>query len=144
MFKKFTITLLISVTLFNLGLLFQPGVYAAPATSPNDIKSSEFTFPLEDVLAPPGMKSGDVGNWMKKGIDFFFERGITIMAGTIGTAAVLMMVIGGFLILSSAGNDTRINKGKAMIKNSLIGLAAVLGAYILVTTVQLLIKSIFQ
>ena len=65
------------------------------------------------------------------------------MAGVVGGLSILMMSIGGFMILSSAGDENMVNKGKGYIKYSLIGLTAALGAYILVTAVQILIKSIY-
>jgi hypothetical protein len=139
-FKKILIIILLTLTLFNFGLILQPSVYAVSS----GVNDTEFTFSLEDSITPPGMKSNDTSSWLRKGINFFFERGITIMAATVGTAAVLMISVGGFLILSSAGNDTQVTKGKGYITKALIGLAFVLGAYILVTTVQLLIKSIFK
>ena len=139
MIKKLFLTVLFTATLLNFGLMLQPNAYAQSSA----INDTDFTFDLT-VLQNPSMKSIEKQNWMKKGIDFLFERGITIMAGTIGTAAVLMMSIGGFMILSSAGNDAQVTKGRGLIMKALMGLAFVLGAYILVTTVQLLIKSIFQ
>ena len=72
-----------------------------------------------------------------------FNRIITILAATAGSVAVLMMSIGGFLILSSAGDQNRLDTGKSMILKSAVGLLFVFGAYILVTAVQLLIKGIY-
>ncbi|MBN1258417.1 hypothetical protein JXA05_01530, partial [Candidatus Peregrinibacteria bacterium] len=69
---------------------------------------------------------------------------VGLMAALVGTAALLMMSVGGLLMLSSAGNETQYEKGKSMLKYSVIGLAFALGAYILVTSIQLLIKGIWS
>jgi hypothetical protein len=82
--------------------------------------------------------------WIKGGINYVFSRVITILAATVGAAAVMMMAIGGFLMISSAGSQERYDKGKGLIWKAVIGLVFVLGAYILVATVQLLIKSLFS
>jgi hypothetical protein len=81
--------------------------------------------------------------WIREGINYIFERIIGVMAATIGGLAVLVMSFGGFLILSSAGSQTQRDKGISYIKYSLIGLAVTLGAYILVSAVQILIRSIY-
>ncbi|MBN2096134.1 hypothetical protein JW752_01910, partial [Candidatus Peregrinibacteria bacterium] len=81
--------------------------------------------------------------WIERGINYLFERGITIMAATAASAAVLMMSMGGFMMLASAGRQDMYDKGKSYIFKAIIGLAFVLGAYVLVTTVQLIIKSIY-
>jgi hypothetical protein len=81
--------------------------------------------------------------WIREGINYIFERIIGVMAATIGGLAVLVMSYGGFLILSSAGSQTQHDKGVGYIKYSLIGLAVTLGAYILVSAVQILIRSIY-
>jgi len=82
-------------------------------------------------------------SWIRQGINYIFERIVGVLAATIGGLSVLMMSYGGFLILSSAGNENMSTKGKNYIKYSLIGLAFALGAYIMVNAVQLLIRSIY-
>ena len=95
------------------------------------------------TITPPGMESQERAGWISRGVNFIFERFITILAATVGSAAVLMMSVGGFMMLASAGRQDMYDKGKSYILKSVIGLAFVLGAYILVTTVQLIIKSIY-
>ena len=95
------------------------------------------------VITPKGLKVKEKTGWRQRGINFLFERAITIMAATIGSAAVLMMMIGGFMMLISAGRQEMYDKGKSYVFKAVIGLVFVLGAYILVTAVQLLIKGIY-
>ena len=112
--------------------------YAQSADTTGNIASEEFGFPLK-TITPPGIQQS---NWIQKGINYFAERVITVLATLAGSIAVLMMVIGGFRMIVSVGGDGY-EKGKKMILWSTVGLLAVFGAYILVTTVQLLIKSIY-
>ncbi len=137
MFQKIICTLLISV--FLLGLFGVKQSYATQASPTGDIKSSQFMFDL-GVVTHKDIKKKD---WSKQGINFIFGRAITIMAATIGGAAVLVMVIGGLMIMFAGVHQDWREKGINMLKRAAIGLFFVLGAYILVTTIQLLIKSIF-
>ena len=145
MLKKILLTILLITTLFGLGRFCESKVMAQvyladedPAPS-GDIKSDEFMFNLGAIT------HGDIQeqNWIRKGINYLFERAITIMAATVGSVAVLMMSVGGFMMLASAGRQEMYDKGKSLIFKAVIGIIFVLGAYILVTTIQLLIKSIY-
>jgi len=52
--------------------------------------------------------------------------------GIMGSAALLMFVIGGFFILASAGRETWVKKGKEYVKNAIIGIAIILtSAYLI-------------
>lgn len=54
--------------------------------------------------------------------------------GIIGSITLLMLVWGGFLWLTSAGNDERIQKGTQTMLWAVIGLAVVFSSYFLLTT----------
>ena len=135
MFKKLLLITLLLVTLFGLAGFNQPKVLAQAEA----LQSPEFMFDVGAITHPDIQEQ----NWIRRGINYFFERAIGIMAATIGSVAVLVMVVGGFRMLASAGRAEEYDKGKAMIIKAAIGLAVVFGAYILVTAVQLLIKSIY-
>jgi len=142
MLKKLLITIIFAITLLGVGVFAQPTplAQATSSTAPStDVKSSQFMFDV-GVITHKDIKER---NWIRKGVNFVFERVITILAATVGGAAVLMMAVGGFMMIASAGRQDMYDKGKSYILKAVIGLAFVLGAYILVTTVQLLIKSIF-
>ncbi len=139
MLKKLLFTCALVATVFTVGMSYSP----TPALAQDsDLKSEYFMFEL-DTITPPGMRSQEKTGWINKGFNFIFERFITILAATVGSAAVLMMSVGGFMMLASAGRQDMYDKGKSYIFKSVIGLAFVLGAYILVTTVQLIIKNIY-
>jgi hypothetical protein len=140
MLKKVLFTWVLATMVMGLSLFVLPHptrVFAADATQPGDISSQEYTFDLNPI-APPGTQRA---SWLQKGANYFAERAITVMATLAGSFAVLLMVFGGFQMITSVG-DEGYEKGKKKILYAIIGLAAVLGAYILVTTVQILIKSI--
>lgn len=111
------------------------------------IDSPDFMFSLSGSGGghDTGIVHPDINpqSWIRGGINYIFERVIGLMAAVIGGLSVLVMSFGGFLILSSAGDENQVTKGKGYIKYALIGLATALSAYILVTAVQILIKSIY-
>lgn len=139
MLKKLLFTCVLVATVFAVGMSYSPTPVIA---QDSDIMSESFMFDL-GTITPPGMESQERAGWIKRGVNFIFERFITILAATVGSAAVLMMSVGGFMMLASAGRQDMYDKGKSYILKSVIGLAFVLGAYILVTTVQLIVKSIY-
>lgn len=121
--------------------IFSMPVFATSAFAQSaDLKDESFMFNLNNITNDEIREQ----NWMRRGINFLFERAIAVMAATVGSAAVLMMVVGGFMMILSAGRQEMYDKGKSYIAKAAIGLVFVLGAYLLVTTVQLLIKSIYE
>lgn len=73
-------------------------------------------------------KIADLGDYIVKAYDW-----------SMGVAAVLaavMMMFGGFMVMSSAGNAGMVKKGTQKLLNALIGLALVAGAYTVLQTVN--------
>lgn len=60
---------------------------------------------------------------------------INWVLGFLGLAAVILIIYGGILWMTSAGEDKRAKQGKMVIKNAVIGLAIILGAYVIVNFV---------
>jgi len=56
--------------------------------------------------------------------------------GAAGILALLMIVIGGYVTMTAAGNAERATRGKSYITSSLIGLALLIGAYLLLNTIN--------
>ena len=155
MLKKLVLITLLLAALFGLAGFAQPKALAQADLSDEalaqadlsdealaqaeDIKSTEFMFDLGVITHEDVQEQ----NWIQKGVNFLFERAITIMASIVGSVAVLVMVVGGFMMLASAGRQDMYDKGKSLILKAVIGLVFVLGAYILVTSIQLLIRSIY-
>lgn len=56
--------------------------------------------------------------------------------GIAGLLAVLMVVVGGYMKITSAGNAQQASKGTEMIWGALIGLAILFGSYLLLNTIN--------
>ena len=140
--KILHLVLLVALAL-QLGTFACAGRTFAEETTPTpaqgQLQSEQFMFDLGAITNPNIKKS----NWIQKGVNYFFERAIAIMAGTAGSIAVLMMSVGGFMMITSAGEEDKYTRGKGYMVRSAIGLVFVLGAYLLVLTIQLLIKGIY-
>jgi len=115
---------------------------AAPEPSANSLDQPGFTFSLDSIVSDK-IKGSQQTKWVRGGVNYFLERVITLMATLIGSVSLLMMMFGGFKMLTSVGNETEYKKGIDIIKSAAKGIAFALGAYILVTLVQILIRSIY-
>lgn len=143
MIKKIAHSLALAALALQLGLFCSVGIIqAADEAAPpaGQLQSEEFMFDLGGITNP-AIKSGSQAGWVQKGVNYFIERGIAVLATLAGSVAVLMMVWGGFQMITSAGEDGY-KHGVETIQRAAIGLVFVLGAYLMVVTVQLLIKSI--
>lgn len=60
---------------------------------------------------------------------------IKAVLGIVGSLALVMFVFGGFMWITSAGNDEKIKKGKDMIMWASFGLAVIFASYALVNFV---------
>jgi hypothetical protein len=49
-----------------------------------------------------------------------------VILGVTGSLALLMFVYGGFMILSSRGNDSQVKQGKTILENAVIGIVIIL------------------
>ena len=152
MFKKFAFIIALALLLMGQLPFILPAAAGNSTTEESKTAAEEayggsleeggFTFDLSSITHED-ITGSSRQRWIRGGINYVFERVISVLAATIGGMSVLVMSYGGLLILSSAGNENMYQKGLNYIKYSLIGLAFALGAYIIVTAVQLLIKSIY-
>ena len=53
-----------------------------------------------------------------------------------GTVAVLFLIVGGFLYITSAGDEQRIQKAKDTLKSAIIGIVFILLALVIVITLN--------
>jgi hypothetical protein len=56
--------------------------------------------------------------------------------GAAGILALLMIVFGGYQVMTAGGNAQRATSGRSFIYSSLIGLAILLGAFLLINTIN--------
>ena len=98
-----------------------------------------FTFDL-NVITHEDVRSD---RWIDQGINYVINRVISIAAQTIGGIAVLAFALGAGMLLTSGGDDQKVEKGKGMMLAAIKGLVFVLAAYLLVVAIQTLVTSIF-
>lgn len=56
--------------------------------------------------------------------------------GVSGLLAVAVSVIGGYYVMTARGNGQQASKGKSMIYSSIAGLVLLMGAYLLLNTIN--------
>ncbi len=56
--------------------------------------------------------------------------------GIAGSVAVLYLIIGGFLYITSSGDESKLEKAKNTIKNAIIGIVVILLALVIVFTIN--------
>lgn len=60
---------------------------------------------------------------------------LNFLLSVIGIAALIMLVVGSFMYLTAAGDESRIDTGKSIVKYSIVGIAVALAALVLVRQV---------
>lgn len=68
-------------------------------------------------------------------------RLIQALLGITGAIALLMFILGGFHWLISGGSPEKVKKGKDTLIWAVIGLAVIIGAYMLVSTIVTALES---
>lgn len=64
-----------------------------------------------------------------------------LILAVTGSAALLMFIYGGLMFILAAGNQERIQQGKTALAAAAIGLAIILGAWLIVNTTILVLSS---
>jgi hypothetical protein len=67
--------------------------------------------------------------------DNIFYKIIRLMTQGIGSFAILMLIIGGFFMITSKGDESRLTKGKNIFTNTLIGVVVAFLSYLVVTVI---------
>jgi hypothetical protein len=76
-------------------------------------------------------------------VENFIRSIITVFAGLAGLVATGFLVAGGFIYITSSGNPEHLDRGKRTITWSLIGLAIVIGAFVISNIVTTLASNAF-
>lgn len=76
-------------------------------------------------------------------VENFIKSIITVFAGLAGLVATGFLVAGGFIYITSSGNPEHLDRGKRTITYSLIGLAIVIGAFVISNIVTTLASNAF-
>ncbi len=88
------------------------------------------------LVNPIGGSVKDGGN--KQGIinvQDLVGKGLTVVLGVMGSLTLAAFVFGGYMWLTSAGNDEKVRKGTDTLMYSTIGLFIIFGAYAILNTI---------
>jgi hypothetical protein len=72
----------------------------------------------------------------KHPIAAYIIRTINFLSLTIGSLALLAIIVGGIMLLTSGGKESQTTKGKDIIKDAIIGLVVAFCAYFITAYVQ--------
>ena len=87
------------------------------------------SFNLKTILAPGQQNQPtDIASYIIRFINF--------LSLTIGSFALLAIIIAGVMMVSSGGREHPLTRGKDIFKFSIIGLVVALGAYFITAFVQ--------
>ncbi|MFC1612561.1 pilin [Patescibacteria group bacterium] len=84
------------------------------------------------ALAQPDLGLNEFGNQTNLGTKSLPEtiaQIINVAMGLLGMVVVILILAGGFLWMTAAGNEEKISKAKSLIFGGIIGLAIILSAY---------------
>ncbi len=88
------------------------------------------------------MRAGEMGEGVVESPSNIVARIIKIVLGFVGVIFIVLIIYAGFMWMTAAGNEERIEKAKKIIIRATIGIAIVLLAYTITYTItELLIES---
>lgn len=91
------------------------------------------------ILSSPAFAaSGDVAQ-----VESFIRNVIKVIAGLAGLIATGFFVVGGFTYITSSGNPEKLDQAKKTLFYSAIGLAIVIGAFVLADIIAKLASDAF-
>lgn len=158
--KRFIAFLLLSCLLLT-SLLALPFLAKADpiTTDPATADPAPETFQLKDVKKPSGASNFDVseifsvqdqsgkntfdltnqliteGQEAGSPVAAILLRAINILSLLLGTFAVIMFIISGYMFSTADGDESRLDRAKAMITQTILGTVVGFGAYFIVTLV---------
>jgi hypothetical protein len=116
---------------------------AATTPAPTDNTSFQPNTKIQSfnlgILKAPGQKTSylDVAkNGNGNAVAAFIIQIINFLTLSIGSLSLLLLIVGGVVLVSSAGNENQVTKGKDIIKWAIIGLVITLSSYYIVAFVQ--------
>jgi Type IV secretion system pilin len=79
------------------------------------------------------------GELSEQGIVNLIQKVVNFLIFVSGAIAVIFVVISGLMYIFSGGDAEKAGKARSMLLNGLIGLAIIIGAYVIVQTVASLV-----
>lgn len=99
--------------------------FAAPALAQSDTITAEELLSVGD----DGDTIGSVAGLGEEDLATVIARIIRAVLGFLGVVAVIIILWGGFLWMTSGGQDEKIRNARKLILMGIVGLAIVLAAY---------------
>ncbi|HJV32394.1 MAG TPA: pilin, partial [Patescibacteria group bacterium] len=119
-----------------------PG-FTVPAESQGDLRvpiGTEVPIPVPNPETVPGSTAEKRLQYLTEGKveDLAQYIGIVynFLISIAGMVAAVMMIVGGFQYLTSAGDSSKIGQAKSRMANAFIGLVLALGAYTILNTIN--------
>ena len=117
--------------IISVGIFLTLFVFAYRATPVASAATAQFQYPLLETV-PGFFKQGSTDTDLPKLILAIYKFGIW----TVGIAGLFMLTIGGFMYMASAGNNATVTSAKGIIADSLLGIVAALGAYLIMYVIN--------
>ncbi len=110
---------------------------ALPAAAQTGSGVSSSDIHLEIPLPSP-VENGVSGaaSSAVRGLADYISRVYVFMIGIVGMVAAIMMIVGGFQYITSAGNTGKMSAAKKRIADAFIGLVLALGSYVILNTLN--------
>lgn len=90
----------------------------------------------DQVFRPDNLPAADTTDISAEGrINEVLDFAINLILFASGSVAVLILIIGGIIYITSLGNDDRMEQAKKLLKGAAVGLAAVILAFALVDNI---------
>jgi hypothetical protein len=135
--KRF-LALLVLIALLITSLLSFPLMSQAAAGTTNFDVSEIFSIPGDE----DGKQSFDLTNQLiEEGKEAgspaaaILLRVINILTLLLGTFGVIMLIISGYMFATADGDESRLDRAKAVISQTILGMVLGFGAYYIVTLV---------
>lgn len=125
----------LSLIIFSLGVL-------TPVYAVDEHDLTEGTFNVKDVLKLPdvdGKKQQPTKYFndpTQAPIESFVGTMIDYALAIMGSLAIILIIAGGFVFMTSRGDSSQIDKGKEIMKYAIMGLIVAFLSYIIVLFVQ--------
>ncbi len=140
--KKIAIILLSALTFATLATALNGPAFAS---DPNIIKLKELDFDISETLKLNPTGTGDSKTEQQEQTYFgegqnpiveFIIRIINFALTVMGSIAVIILIIGGFQMMFSQGDQQKLDEAKNVVKYAVIGIIVALLSYVIVITVQ--------